>query len=190
MNEMLTLLQTNLPLNFEVLLPSKKLLMVLALLSVWLWILVVITTMKLRQEKKKLRAAEITPYRKLCDIIRGGPIRQRTQTRLVAINTGKLCHETTGQVTTILILASVAPLLGLLGTVEGMIQCFASLAQMKSIESAQLTAGISKALVTTQGGLLVAIPGIVAGGILQRQAKKFRNQLELAATSGAGGNNS
>jgi len=86
-----------------------------------------------------------------------------------------------GHVPSILVLASLAPLLGLLGTVEGMIGTFQALAAQGASGSEALTSGISKALVTTQGGLLVAIPSLLAGGVLRRKAQKLRDRLRADA---------
>lgn len=79
--------------------------------------------------------------------------------------------------TTINVLAAVAPLLGLLGTVIGMIDTFAVI-QFHGTGNAQaLAAGISQALITTQTGLLVAIPGLFASYTLRRQARKLQQGL-------------
>lgn len=69
-------------------------------------------------------------------------------------------------------IVAVAPLLGLLGTVSGMIETFDSLADMSLFaQSGGIAGGISLALFTTQMGLAVAIPGLLIGRILdQRQA--------------------
>lgn len=82
-------------------------------------------------------------------------------------------------VQSILLLSAVAPLLGLLGTVEGMIETFNALAHTGVTDTSQLTSGISNALVTTQAGLLVAISGVFAGGVLYRKEKKFHQRLKL-----------
>lgn len=58
-------------------------------------------------------------------------------------------------------IASVAPLLGLLGTVFGMIQMFLSLLTKGMGDASQLAGGIGQALVSTAGGLLVAIPALL-----------------------------
>ena len=67
---------------------------------------------------------------------------------------------------------AIAPLLGLLGTVSGMIETFDSLGDMSLFaQSGGIAGGISLALFTTQMGLAVAIPGLLIGRILdQRQA--------------------
>ena len=55
-------------------------------------------------------------------------------------------------------IASVAPLLGLLGTVIGMISVFATISQASSINPSMLAGGISEALVTTAVGMVIAVP--------------------------------
>jgi biopolymer transport protein ExbB len=59
-------------------------------------------------------------------------------------------------------ISTVSPLLGLLGTVFGMIKCFNEVAVSSGMgKSEQLAGGISEALIATAGGLIVAIPAIV-----------------------------
>jgi biopolymer transport protein ExbB len=73
----------------------------------------------------------------------------------------------------------VSPLLGLLGTVIGMIETFDSLGDMSLYsQSGGIAGGISQALFTTQMGLAVSIPGLVVNGILHRRQKDI--ELELA----------
>ncbi len=64
------------------------------------------------------------------------------------------------------ILAAVAPLLGLLGTVSGIITCFAALG---GAGGRQLAAGISEALICTAAGLVVAIPAALAHALFARR---------------------
>lgn len=72
-----------------------------------------------------------------------------------------------------------APLMGLLGTVTGMIETFDSLADMSLFsQSGGIAGGISQALFTTQMGLAVAIPGLVVKGLLDRKQKVL--EMELA----------
>ncbi len=68
----------------------------------------------------------------------------------------------------------IAPLLGLLGTVGGMIETFDSLGDKSLFSSSGgIAGGISQALLTTQMGLIVAIPGLFAGRYLDGLEKKF-----------------
>ncbi len=72
-----------------------------------------------------------------------------------------------------------APLMGLLGTVVGMIETFDSLGDLSLFsQSGGIAGGISQALFTTQMGLAVAIPGLVVNGMLQRKQRELL--LELA----------
>jgi len=72
----------------------------------------------------------------------------------------------------------VAPLMGLLGTVTGMIETFNSLADRSLFsQSGGIAGGIAQALFTTQMGLVVAIPGLVVGRILDRRARTIRREL-------------
>jgi biopolymer transport protein ExbB len=77
------------------------------------------------------------------------------------------------------VIVSTAPLAGLLGTVIGMIETFDSLGDMALFtQSGGIAGGISQALFTTQMGLVVAVPGIVVGRILDRKERAFRVELE------------
>ena len=76
-------------------------------------------------------------------------------------------------------LTALAPLAGLLGTVTGMIETFDSLASMSLFRgSGGVAGGISEALVSTQMGLAVAIPGLLAGRLLDRKATRFTEELD------------
>lgn len=76
-------------------------------------------------------------------------------------------------------LVAVAPLLGLLGTVDGMIETFDSLAEMALFtQSGGIAGGISRALFTTQMGLAVSIPGLLAGRMIERREETIRFQLD------------
>lgn len=76
-------------------------------------------------------------------------------------------------------IVSITPLLGLLGTVGGMIETFDSLRDMELFtQTGGIAGGISQALVTTQFGLAVAIPGLLVNGYLNR--KKLRIEMDLA----------
>lgn len=71
------------------------------------------------------------------------------------------------------IIAVVAPLLGLLGTVSGMIQSFVAIESYGTGNPQLLSAGISEALLTTQFGLALAIPALFAHAFLNRLAERI-----------------
>ncbi len=73
----------------------------------------------------------------------------------------------------------VAPLAGLLGTVSGMIETFDSLGDMTLFsQSGGVAGGIAEALVSTQVGLGVAIPGLLVGRMLNRKQERLTAELE------------
>jgi biopolymer transport protein ExbB len=78
----------------------------------------------------------------------------------------------------IAVLAAVAPLLGLLGTVLGMIETFDVISVFGTGNSRALAGGISIALITTQTGLLVAIPGLLMSNRLNRTAQNLKTNLD------------
>lgn len=81
--------------------------------------------------------------------------------------------------TLIRVIVSIAPLLGLLGTVTGMIETFDSLQDNALFsQSGGVASGISQALLTTQLGLSIAIPGLILQSFLNRRQRLLALQLE------------
>ncbi|MCD4779437.1 MAG: MotA/TolQ/ExbB proton channel family protein [Candidatus Omnitrophica bacterium] len=83
----------------------------------------------------------------------------------------------------IAITASSAPLLGLLGTVTGIINTFKLITVFGSGDVKTLSGGISEALITTKFGLIVAIPSLLLHAFLSRKAKGLIDQMEKSAIS-------
>jgi biopolymer transport protein ExbB len=76
-------------------------------------------------------------------------------------------------------IVAVAPLAGLLGTVTGMIEMFQSLGDQTFFsQSGGVANGISQALVTTQFGLVIAVPGMIVGRLLDRRENRIRNDID------------
>ena len=82
------------------------------------------------------------------------------------------------RLTTLKSLGALAPLLGLLGTVTGMISLFDVITAVGSGDPKLLAGGISEALITTEFGLIVAIPTVLAHRLLQNKAESIINELE------------
>ncbi len=82
---------------------------------------------------------------------------------------------------TILVIASVSPLLGLLGTVTGMISTFDVITEFGTGDPKLLSGGISIALVTTELGLIVAIPALLLGSLMSAWARNIKRDMEYTA---------
>ena len=72
-----------------------------------------------------------------------------------------MVHDLERYLNTLGTIAAIAPLLGLLGTVVGMIKVFAEITTQGTGNASALAGGISEALITTAAGLTVAIPALV-----------------------------
>ncbi len=83
--------------------------------------------------------------------------------------------------TQIVVIAAVAPLLGLLGTVTGMIATFDIITEFGTGNPKLLSGGIAIALITTELGLIVAIPSLVLGNMLSAWAESIKDTIDKAA---------
>lgn len=81
----------------------------------------------------------------------------------------------------VMVLAAVAPLLGLLGTVTGMIATFDMITEYGTGDPKMLSGGISEALITTMFGLIVAIPLLMLGNLMSGWAQGIKDSMEQSA---------
>lgn len=79
------------------------------------------------------------------------------------------------------VLAAVAPLLGLLGTVLGMINTFNTITLFGTGNARAMAGGISQALITTQTGLLIAIPGLYMRNFIHRRLQNVKHEVNSLA---------
>ncbi len=80
-------------------------------------------------------------------------------------------------------ISSIATMVGLLGTVIGMIRAFQALAHAGAPDAIQLSIGISEALINTAGGLIAAITGIVAYNFFVNKVDGFTYMIDEATAS-------
>ena len=89
-------------------------------------------------------------------------------------------------VTVLATIAHIAPLLGLLGTVTGMVRCFQTIQEkstsLNPVSPGDLAGGIWEALITTVAGLTVSIPALVAYNYFVNRVNGFILDMEKAAT--------
>ncbi len=80
------------------------------------------------------------------------------------------------------ITAAISPLLGLLGTVSGIIKTFGNLSMGGAGNASMLSEGIGEALITTEYGLMIAIPSLVIHAFLTKRAKSIMSEMEKIAS--------
>ena len=164
----------------------------LIITCMWMWYLIIKKTMDMRFYTRGSRPVLqcINNYGKEgfeCAIwqqkLMDGFLAQKTddlETNEEIMDSLKASHEmfVKRDVGTIAMLAGVAPLLGLLGTVSGMITTFSVIAEFGTGNAKALAGGISEALLTTQTGLVVAVPGLFLATFLLRRANGLVERMQ------------
>jgi biopolymer transport protein ExbB len=79
-------------------------------------------------------------------------------------------------------MSTVAPLLGFLGTVSGMIHAFDAIASADQVSAKLVASGISEALITTEAGLIVAIPASIAHNLFLSMIDRFVVEMEESSS--------
>jgi biopolymer transport protein ExbB len=142
---------------------------------------------------KTLQAEGVDAAMKVCERTRG-PIAAILHSGLLRAGRGpdavKEAIETAGSIETsflerglvaIATVAQVAPLLGFLGTVSGMISAFASIAAAEQVSAKVVASGIEEALITTATGLMIAIPASIGHSFFVSQIDRFVLEMEEAS---------
>lgn len=162
-------------------------------LSLWLWCVVILKILwlaRVRGERLDMARAEACLQEGRHPAPDNGPL-SLALTHFLTMRTGDrridaklwevaVRHQSPvlwRHVDTVLVLAAAAPLLGLLGTVSGMINTFQVIWLFGTGNAQALAGGIREALITTQTGLLIAIPGLFAGYTLRRKVQKIQQKL-------------
>ncbi len=143
--------------------------------SVWMWYLIVSKLREISWWKRGENAAGIRDLRRIFEQERA--FDTDADRKLLTVLVRRQQDAVDRHIQTIFVLAAVAPLLGLLGTVAGMITTFEAISRFGTANARALASGISEALITTQAGLVVAVPGLFMGHMLQRQAEAVKNRM-------------
>lgn len=116
---------------------------------------------------------------RLVNLVKSGNYPLKHTTDLLDDALADLRAEMDAYATLAKMIVVLAPLAGLLGTVTGMMETFDSLATMALFtQSGGVAGGISQALISTQMGLAVAIPGVIAGRLIDRKQSNLTTELE------------
>src|SRR5712691_10731809 len=121
---------------------------------------------------------------KMLDFITKNPNADLAQVREIAETEGtRVAASLNNRVTYLADIGMIAPLLGLLGTVLGIIRSFGALgADLGTARYVLLSKGISEALVNTCAGLAIGIPAMMAYALFRGKAQKLISELESATT--------
>ena len=134
-----------------------------------------------KREKIRVISNEtVGAQNKLLNIVINNPISQERDDLLVAYLM-EYKHKIDRYLGVITTSAAIAPLLGLLGTVSGMISTFMMMTIFGTGDAATVSGGISEALITTELGLIVAIPSLIISALLSRMTKNYNLKLETHA---------
>ncbi|MEC8442977.1 MAG: MotA/TolQ/ExbB proton channel family protein [Pseudomonadota bacterium] len=131
-------------------------------------------------KNKQLDASKIRTLREsspLGNVLAAGLINSRHGRQIMKESIEEVAsheiHEMERYLNALGTVAAVAPLMGLLGTVIGMIKVFAEIMAQGTGQANLLAGGISEALITTAAGLVVAIPALICHRILQRRVDEI-----------------
>jgi len=125
---------------------------------------------------------DVNPVAQLYQAVNWSTVETKEDTvRELNIHLREITPRIEGSLTTIAILASLLPMLGLLGTVTGMINVFDVIALQGSGNPSAMADGISQALLTTASGLIIAIPVIFLHHLMSQRVKALMVITQQAA---------
>lgn len=134
------------------------------------------------QDKHIAALAQNSPLGKILAAGLANRHRDRAIIKEAIEDTGRhVIHELERFLNALGTIASISPLLGLLGTVSGMIRTFADISSQGVGDPQVLAAGISEALISTAAGLVVALPAVMAYRYLRGRVESLVVEMEKEA---------
>lgn len=152
------------------------------LIAIWRFLVLMVTGSKVKSQLKSQKAMTNNPLGRVLAVHEESP-NMDNETLELKLNEAVLKEipSIENSLTLIKIISAVAPLLGLLGTVTGMIITFQAITIFGAGDPKTMAGGISSALVTTVLGLVVAIPTLLAHTVVNGRAKRIIQILEEQA---------
>ncbi len=145
--------------------------------KVWRWV----ETGQL-QDKHILALRQNSPLGKILAAGLAHRHRDRTIIKESIEDTGRhVLHELERYLNALATIAAISPLLGLLGTVFGMVRTFNAISSVGVGDPMALSAGIGEALIATAAGLMVAIPAVIGYRYLRRRVDGLVVDMEVEA---------
>lgn len=152
------------------------------LIAVWRFVVLTLVGTKVNAQLKSSTASTSNPLGRVLSVADENTSTD-TETLELKLNEAVLKEipALENSLTLLKIIAAVAPLLGLLGTVTGMIITFQAITIFGAGDPKTMASGISSALITTVLGLIVAIPTLLAHTVVNGRAKRVIHVLEEQA---------
>jgi biopolymer transport protein ExbB len=122
------------------------------------------------------------PLAYITQVIYKAPARREDKDRTLHRAIQQLVHDLEPKISVLGTIASVAPFVGLLGTVIGIIKSFRSVAVTSSGGAGLVALGIAEALVGTASGLVVAIPSVLAYNYFVNKMRRLTQNWEIAGS--------
>ncbi len=136
-----------------------------------------------RQEKGPIAAVLLTGLTRFQRLMRAGKTMAEIEAgvnKSIGDYSQHMIESLEKRLNLLTMIAAVAPLLGMTGTVTGMINSFGSMSS--GLDANEVSTGISEALVTTAAGLIVAIPAVIAYNIFAKKVDRVVVEIEQTAT--------
>ena len=153
-----------------------QVLLVIGLLIFVMWLLILERAMYLMIWHKQAKKEAVSMWTARND--RASWIAQQVRQKTIS----QLTMRLNGSIPIIQSLVALCPLLGLMGTVTGMIEVFDVMAIAGSGNARSMASGVSKATIPTMAGMVGALSGVFASTWLNRMVKSERTHLEDALT--------
>jgi biopolymer transport protein ExbB len=149
------------------------------LVGVWRWNVVVMTSRKVNAQRKSEAIDLGNPLGRILEVAKQN---RHADTETLELKLDEIVLRETSRLENFLWLVKtvsvISPLLGLLGTVTGMIQTFQAITLFGAGDPKMMAGGISQALVTTMLGLIVAIPLVLLSDTLANSTRKVIDILD------------
>lgn len=145
---------------------------VIALVILWMWVLIIERVIYFRTGHPRFVAIENLNWQKLPEH------RSWNAQQVRAAMVSRLSVAANGSIPMIKTLVALCPLLGLVGTVTGMIEVFDVLSLSGTGNARSMAAGVSKATIPTMAGMVGALSGVFAAALLSRAAGRAVKDLD------------
>ena len=107
---------------------------------------------------------------------------QTTVTKTMQDYAPKAIHGLEKRLNAMILISGISPLIGMTGTVTGMISSFNAMAEAAGLDAGAVAGGISEALITTAAGLIIAIPAVVAYNYFTGRIENYNMAIEAGIT--------